>query len=115
LDADQNQVVVGPRALLRARRLVLRNVNWLGDGSLEAVAETGAEIYARIRSSQDPQPATLAFGPDGALNVELANGEEGIAAGQACVFYSDGAAESRVLGGGFIVKTLEQADAPHAA
>ncbi len=115
LDADRNEVVVGPRALLRARRLVLRNINWLGDSSLEAMAETGGEIYARIRSSQDPQPARLTFGRDGALNVELSDGEEGIAAGQACVFYSDGTVEARVLGGGFIVKTLEQADTPHAA
>lgn len=115
LDADRNEVVVGPRAFLRARRLVLRNVNWLGETSLEAMAESGAGIYARIRSSQDPQPATLAIDGDGAVNVELSDGEEGIAAGQACVFYNDGTAEARVLGGGFIVKTLEQADAPHAA
>lgn len=115
LDAESNEVVVGPRAFLRARRLVLRNVNWLGETSLEAMAESGSEIFARIRSSQSPQPATLAFDKDGALNVELSDGEEGIAAGQACVFYSDGTAEARVLGGGWIVRTVKQADASHAA
>ena len=115
LDAERNQVVVGPRALLRARQLVLRNVNWLGDTPLDATANTGVEIYARIRSTQDPQHATLTYDHNGDLNVELLHGEEGIAAGQACVFYSDGSPGARVLGGGWIVRTVEQTDAPHAA
>src|SRR5690606_21557818 len=51
LDAKKNQVVVGPRVLLQTRTLILRNVNWLGDGSFtDAAARTGgAEVYARIR------------------------------------------------------------------
>ena len=115
LDADTNEVVVGPRAFLRAKRLVLRNVNWLGDTPIDAMANSGNEIFARIRSTQAPQPATLTYDDDGAVNVELSLGEEGIAAGQACVFYSDGTSESRILGGGWIVRTVEQTQEPHAA
>lgn len=113
LDAERNEVVVGPRAFLRARRLVLRNANWLGDTPLKT--DDAVEVYARIRSTQAPQPATLTFDSTDTLIVELSDGEEGIAAGQACVFYSDGSAEARVLGGGWIVRTEEQANAPHAA
>lgn len=115
LDADRNEVVVGPRAHLRARRLVLKNANWLGDAPLKTGKNEGVEIYARIRSTQDPQPATLTHDSDGTLNVELSDGEEGIAAGQACVFYSDGSGEARVLGGGWIVRTIDQAQASNAA
>ena len=115
LDASRNEVVVGPRDLLRASKLVLRNVNWLGEVTLDQMIETGAEIFTRIRSTQDPQPATLSYDGDQALVVHLADGEEGIAAGQACVFYSAGTGEAQVLGGGWIVRTLETQQEPHAA
>ena len=39
----------------------------------------------------------------------LCDGEVGVATGQACVFYHDGEAEGRVLGGGWIAKTLKPA------
>ena len=35
LDAAQRQVVVGPRDALRMRRILLRDVNWIGDGALD--------------------------------------------------------------------------------
>ncbi|MCC7251322.1 tRNA 2-thiouridine(34) synthase MnmA [Hyphomicrobium sp.] len=108
LDAKRNEVVVGPRAFLHTRTLVLRNVNWLGDGALEeAVAGGGIEVYARIRSSQAPQPATVSTGLDGAVTVALRDGEHGAAAGQACVFYADGGTEARVLGGGWIAQAVK--------
>jgi tRNA-specific 2-thiouridylase len=108
LDARRNQVVVGPRDFLRTHTLVLRNVNWLGDGTLEeAVASGGADVYARIRSSQAPQPATVSIAGDGAVTVTLRDGEHGAAAGQACVLYADGATDSRVLGGGWIAQATK--------
>ncbi|WP_442909797.1 tRNA 2-thiouridine(34) synthase MnmA [Hyphomicrobium sp.] len=108
LDAGRNEVVVGPRDFLRTRTLVLRNVNWLGDGALEdAVSGGGAEVYARIRSSQAPQPATVSIGTDGAVTVALRDGEFGAAAGQACVLYADGSGEARVLGGGWIAQATK--------
>lgn len=115
LSADRNEVVVGPRNFLRTRALVLRNVNWLGPGSIETLAQAGEEIYVRLRSTQAPQPATLSLDVDGAVNVVLADGEEGIAAGQACVFYSDNSPEAQVLGGGWIARTLKPSLKPHAA
>lgn len=108
LDAKRNEVVVGPRAFLRTHTLVLRNVNWLGDGSFEeAAAGSGMEVYARIRSSQAPQPATVSVDAAGVVTVVLRNGEHGAAAGQACVLYADGSAEARVLGGGWIAEAVK--------
>jgi tRNA-specific 2-thiouridylase len=106
LDAGRNQVVVGPRDCLRTKWLVLRNTNWLGDEAFADAAAEGLSIFARVRSSQPPRPATLMAEPDGSVVVVLEEGEDGVAAGQACVFYASGADEARILGGGFIARTI---------
>ncbi len=111
LDAAKNEVVVGPRSALRTTGLMLRNVNWLGEKPLSEVAAGGLSLYVRMRSSQSLRPALLALEEDGAVRVELADGEEGIATGQACVFYADAGAEGRVLGGGWIAKTIKATNA----
>jgi tRNA-specific 2-thiouridylase len=107
LDAKRHRVVVGPRDFLYTRKLVLRNVNWLGDGALEEIAADELEVYARIRSSQTPQPAVVSLTRDGTVTVTLRDGEHGAAAGQACVLYADGATDARVLGGGWIAEAVK--------
>jgi tRNA-specific 2-thiouridylase len=107
LDAARNEVVVGPRAALTTTGLVLRNVNWLGDAPLADCAADGLPLFVRMRSSQRLRPAVVTAEPNGVVRVELHDGEEGIATGQACVFYSDGEPGSRVLGGGSIAKTVK--------
>jgi tRNA-specific 2-thiouridylase len=102
LDAARRIVYVGPREAVRAHVVALKGINWLGDGPLEALPEEGLPVWARIRSSQPPRPATL-FREDGAFHVRLLEGEDGVSPGQACVFYEDGAGGARVLGGGWIV------------
>jgi tRNA-specific 2-thiouridylase len=106
LDAERNEVVVGPRDCLRTAGLLLRNTNWLGDEPFAQSAGDGLRVFARIRSSQAPQPATLFAEADGAATVMLEDGEDGVAAGQACVFYASGDPDARLLGGGFIARTL---------
>ena len=101
LDAERRRVVVGPREGLRTRHIRLRNVNWLGDESLEELDGTGKDILARIRSSGPLQQARLYRDADRIL-VELAKGEDGVAPGQACVFYAGESGEERLLGGGWI-------------
>jgi tRNA-specific 2-thiouridylase len=98
LDAARAQVVVGPREALATRRIRLRDVNWLGDGSLDDAYAAGLEIAVRVRSTREPTPARLT--PDG--DVELVEAESGVSPGQACVFYSSPAPDARVLGGGYI-------------
>lgn len=101
LDAVRREVVVGPREALRARTVMLRDVNWLGDGHFEAAAAQGLEVLARIRSTGPLQPATVCLG-NGTVTVELAHGEEGVSPGQACVFYAASGGGERLLGGGWI-------------
>ncbi|KAB2912270.1 MAG: tRNA 2-thiouridine(34) synthase MnmA [Hyphomicrobiaceae bacterium] len=103
LDADTRQVVVGPRESLHAYWITLRNVNWLAD---EPMPADGLSVAVRIRSSAPPQPATLFASGEGA-KVLLQDGEYGIAAGQACVFYADAGPEARILGGGWIERAPE--------
>jgi tRNA-uridine 2-sulfurtransferase len=110
LNAGTNEVVVGPRSALTTASLVLRNTNWLGEKPLAEVAADGLPVYVRLRSSQVPRPATVFAGSDGACEVVLADGELGIATGQACVFYDAPGAGSVVLGGGFIARTLKTTD-----
>ena len=48
LDADARRVVVGPREALRTSRIRLRDVNWLGDGTIEeARGATGPRFSSR--------------------------------------------------------------------
>ena len=97
LDADKRQVVVGPRELLLSKTISLREVNWLGDGPLEGEHE----VLVRVRSTRQPVPALLRPVPGGA-EVTLLSSEEGVAPGQACVFYAPEG--TRVLGGGWIAR-----------
>jgi tRNA-specific 2-thiouridylase len=108
LDAEHNEVVVGPRDCLKTEAIILRAVNWLGNTSLGKSAAHGLDIHARVRSTQAPAPATLLADSDGSVRVLLGDGIEGVSAGQACVFYSDGSSEALVLGGGFIAQTVRK-------
>jgi tRNA-specific 2-thiouridylase len=102
LDAQRRQVVVGPREALRMSRIVLRDVNWIGDGALDkALADDRREIFVKVRSTRPPQAAWLRHSAAG-YEVDLAAGEHGVSPGQACVFYDAGEGQARVLGGGFI-------------
>jgi tRNA-uridine 2-sulfurtransferase len=102
LDAASRRVVVGPREALRMDRIVLRDVNWIGEGPLDRAVGNGLEIFVRVRSTRAPQPAWLRA-TEGGYAVELVAGEEGVSPGQACVFYDAPLGQARVLGGGFIL------------
>ncbi len=101
LEAARRRVIVGPRAALEVRRIVLDEVNWLGDQPIEDAARQGLPVHARVRSTQPPRPARLVAGAAG-IELEFADGEEGVAPGQACVIYASAEPRARVLGGGVI-------------
>ena len=104
LDARSRRVIVGPREALDTRRLILRDVNWLGDAALDGIGPEGLDCFAKVRSTRPPPPAVLRAA-GGEISVELAEGEAGVAPGQACVLYSAPGDEARVLGGGFIERS----------
>ena len=114
LDAERRRVVVGSREALRTSRIVLRDVNWIGDGSIdEVLADDRREVFVKVRSARPPQPGWLQPA-NGGYEVELVDGEDGVSPGQACVFYDAGEGQARVLGGGFIKNAAPPADRPHA-
>lgn len=100
LDIENRHVVVGPKEMLATRHVRLKEVNWLGDKPLTDQAEWS--IAAKVRSTRPPRDAVLRPLSETEAVVELMMAEEGVAPGQACVFYDpDG---SRVLGGGWITR-----------
>src|SRR6267154_2278680 len=114
LDAASRRVIVGPREALRMDRIVLRDINWIGDGALDRAAGEGLEIFVRVRSTRAPQPAWLRAAESG-YEVELVAGEEGVSPGQACVFYDAPSGRARVLGGGFIQSATAKSTTEAAA
>ena len=106
LDAAKRQVIVGPREALLVRRIHLKEVTWLGDGNGEDAARANMPVAVKVRSTRPPAPAHLVWdeaSPSG-WAVDLAEAEEGVAPGQACVFYSPEEGYDRVLGGGWIAR-----------
>jgi tRNA-uridine 2-sulfurtransferase len=101
IDAEAKRVIVGPREALATRTMQLRDVNWLGDIALDQLPEEGVPIAARVRSARAPRPGLLRRDGD-SFSVTLFDAEEGVAPGQACVFYSQEGPAARVLGGGTI-------------
>lgn len=103
LDPETRHVIVGPREALATRTVRVSAINWLGDDDFAAAPAEGHDVLVKIRSARPPAPARIrpANGSaPGAAEVELLTPEEGVAPGQACVFYDPEG--SRVLGGGWI-------------
>jgi tRNA-specific 2-thiouridylase len=102
LNAERREVIVGPREALAVRTVPVAEVNWLGDDAFDSAPPQGWEVLVKARSTRPPVPATVTPTEGQRAVVTLLDPEEGIAPGQACVFYEpDG---SRVLGGGWITR-----------
>lgn len=89
LRPDQNQVLVGPYEALARDTVYFKEANWL-----ETIPADGLDVEVKLRSAQAPIAARLY-----ADRVVLKSSAFGIAAGQACVCYTD----NRVIGGGWII------------
>jgi tRNA-specific 2-thiouridylase len=99
ISADERRVIVGPRAALAARTVLLSDQNWLG-----STDPNGARVLVKLRSASPLAEASLIKSEEGKLSALLDEPQFGVAPGQACVFY-DAEQPSRVLGGGWIVST----------
>ena len=98
LNVEENKVIVGPKDQLKTRFVPINGVNWLGDAEFMSTKEIMLSV--KVRSTRPPREAIVRpLSPKSAI-VELLNPEEGVAPGQACVFYET--ETSRVLGGGWI-------------
>jgi len=93
LEPETRRVVVGPRDALARRTIQVGAVNWLGGDEADLAVEV------KVRSTRPSQPARLVRQDGDRAVVTLEQAEEGVAPGQACVFYQG----ERVLGGGWIL------------
>ena len=100
LEPATRRVVVGPKAALATRIIPVREINWLGDAAFDSRPEWQLEV--KVRSTRPPRAAILRPLSATEAEVDLLDPEDGVAAGQACVFYDPGG--SRVLGGGWVWK-----------
>jgi len=98
IEAENNRVVVGPKASLLKQGLTLRDVTWLGQGG--GLPENGFETGVKLRSMSDVVAAHITPLENSRAMVHLKESFSAIAPGQACVFF-DG---ERILGGGWIEK-----------
>lgn len=98
LDPDLRHVIVGPKEALSTRIVPVREVNWLGDAPFDSQAEWHVQV--KVRSTRPPRDAIIRPISATEASVELIAPEDGISAGQACVFYMP--ETSRVLGGGWV-------------
>lgn len=98
LDVEQKHVIVGPKEMLATRKIPVREINWLGDEPLSSREEW--HVLVRVRSTRPPREAIIRPISDTEAEVELIVAEEGVSAGQACVFYD--ADSTRIFGGGWI-------------
>ena len=101
IDAEKNVVLVGGKSELKTQLISLRDVNWIGDAKLSENEKI--EMFVRVRSTHKPQKAQL-FIKQGIVNIKMEIPQDGLAKGQACVFYENQGNQSRVLGGGWIDK-----------
>ena len=97
-----NTIVVGSKDNLKIDKIILRELNILGNPS-----DFNNEIKIKIRSTGKLLRAKVQLNSDKA-EVNILDGENGVSPGQACVFYLKDNTGDKVLGGGWIDKTLNK-------
>ena len=100
INAENNTVIVGRKENLEIKEIQLRELNILADKK-----EFSEIINIKVRSTGRLLKAKINLLNEHA-RVEILDKETGISPGQACVFYSRDSYGDKVLGGGWINKTL---------
>jgi tRNA-uridine 2-sulfurtransferase len=102
IDADKNTIIVGSKECLEIKEIQLRELNILGSKN-----EFDKIINIKVRSTGRLLKAKINL-LENSANVEILDKETGISPGQACVFYSKDNVGDKVLGGGWIHKTINK-------
>jgi len=95
--ADTNEIIVGERQNLIKTKINLKDLNIITNDQ----RDFDKELYVKVRSTGKLIKAKINI-INSSANVDLLEEEEGIAPGQACVFYSKNNLGYKVLGGGWI-------------
>ena len=102
IDALQNKVIVGNRETLFIKKIYLKNLNLLSN-----VEKYNGNFFVKVRSTGRLIKAEIKLDKTDA-EINLVENETGISPGQACVFYSKNELGDKVLGGGWITKTVNK-------
>ncbi len=102
INNDRNTIVVGPKSSLKINKIILRELNILGSPE-----DFKKEVKIKVRSTGKLLRANVKINSTKA-EVNIIGGENGISPGQACVFYLNDRTGDKVLGGGWIDKTLNK-------
>tara|TARA_Y100000590_G_C15693981_1_gene1004455 strand:+ start:1070 stop:2218 length:1149 start_codon:yes stop_codon:yes gene_type:complete len=102
INASQNEIIVGTKENLLIKKIYLKNINLLSD-----VEKYNDNLFIKVRSTGRLIKSKVVTKKKEA-EVILSEDEPGISPGQACVFYSKNNFGDKVLGGGWITKTVNK-------
>ncbi len=102
IKAKNNSIIVGSQDFLNVKKLYLRDINLLSGMKIFQ-----KDVFIKVRSTGKLLKAKAIIKKDSGI-VEILQDEKGISPGQACVFYSKDDFGERVLGGGWIDKTIKK-------
>ena len=97
INAEKNEIIVGSKENLIKTKINLKDINIITNDK----NDFEKELFVKVRSTGKLIKATIDI-KDNLANVDLLEEEQGIAPGQACVFYSKNDLGYKVLGGGWI-------------
>jgi len=100
--AKENKVIVGNREALSIKKIYLKDINLLSD-----IENHSDGLFIKVRSTGKLIKAKITLNKTEA-EVNLDEDEIGISPGQACVFYSINKFGDKVLGGGWITRTVNK-------
>jgi tRNA-specific 2-thiouridylase len=100
INAKENKIIVGDKLALSIKKIYLKNINLLSN-------KNNNNFFVKVRSTGRMIKAKATFNKsEGEVNLE--ENEIGVSPGQACVFYSKNKLGYKVLGGGWITKTVNK-------
>ena len=102
INAQENIVIVGNKEALAVNKIYLKDLNLLAD-----LTKHKEDTFVKVRSTGRLIKAKVKISKTGA-EIDLQEHESGISPGQACVFYSKNHVGDKVLGGGWITKTVNK-------
>ena len=95
--ADKNEIIVGGKEHLIKTKIDLKNLNIITKDK----KDFEKDLFVKVRSTGKLIKAKIEIN-NSLAKVDLLEEEQGIAPGQACVFYSKNSLGFKVLGGGWI-------------
>jgi len=102
IDPKENKVIVGSREALIVKKIYLKDINLLSN-----IDEYKNILFIKVRSTGRLIKAKVGIKGNKA-EVDLLEDEVGISPGQACVFYQKNKSGDKVLGGGWIDRTMNK-------